>query len=147
MHISNVYVCNKYLLNEYECLYTNIYEATWTHTFNLTNICCILTEYKLGLKSGGNHRFIFCSKELFKGGETCLPFFWQWFSKCSLWPAAVTSLGGLSEMQLFFTPPKTSWIRTRWMGVQTFMLLGVLQGSWMHVNVSEPLGCREALMC
>jgi hypothetical protein len=56
MHISNVCDCNKYLLGEYECIYTNIHEGTCIHTLNLRNICCVPTGYKLRLKSDENKK-------------------------------------------------------------------------------------------
>lgn len=54
MYILNVCVCNEYLLNEYECIYINIYEVIWIYIFNLINICFVFVECKFGLKSDGN---------------------------------------------------------------------------------------------
>lgn len=140
MNISNVCVCNKYWSNEYECIYTNIHEATCTHTFNLTNICCILTEYKLGLGSDGSTQNSFPMEQFkgrwdvhhYSGGgsqsvllaqrywhhlETC------WKCSCFFW-------------LVFFNLPLTSWISTLWIGVPIFMFLESPQGSLMHMKVS-----------
>lgn len=46
-------------------VYTQTYMKQHGHTFNLTNICCVLTESERELKSGGNHRFIFCFQGAF----------------------------------------------------------------------------------
>lgn len=102
MHISNACVCNKYLLNEYECIYTNIHEATWIHEFNLINICCILTEYKLGLKRDGNTQdsFLFPGSYV-RGGEPRPPVFWRWFSKWGLWPSSIDTTWRLVRSAVF----------------------------------------------
>lgn len=52
-------------------IYTNIYE-TWTCTFNLTNIWCVLTECKLGMKREGITGLFCAPKELLRGGETLI---------------------------------------------------------------------------
>lgn len=116
MHISNVCVCNKYLLNEYECIYTNIHDATWTHTFNLTNACCILAEYKLGLfifSNGNTHNSFLFPRNNIEGESRYVHHYSDGVSQSVVsGPAGLAPLGDLLEMRFFFNPPKMSWIRT-----------------------------------
>lgn len=93
MHISNVCVCNKYLLNEYNvCTQTYMKQREHVHLIWQIFVAHLVNINLYWRLMEDTQSFLF--PRSFSGvGETRPQYFWQWFSKCDVWPSDVG--GGL----------------------------------------------------
>lgn len=128
-------------------VYTQTYMMQHAH---IHLIWQILVAYLLNINLGWRvmeiYVILFCSQGItLKGRQDMLIIILVVFLK--VWSLAQKywhHLGTCEKCNFFFNPLETSWIRTRWMGVQQLMFLKFPQGSLMNIKVSEQLELQES---
>lgn len=109
--------------------------------FNLTNICYILSEYKLGMKNIENtsNSFLFQRNNI-EGEARHAHHYSGGVSQCGLWPSRISTTWGLVRNAIFFQPTRELLNQNSVDGdPQQLMFLKFPQRSLMNIKVSETL--------